>query len=492
MTDDRPPHQAGEPGAGPTTGPTAGPTGPTGPAGPTTGPSFGGPHDTPPLTAFAWRNGLVRPGPGNGRLFVGVCGALGRATNTDPILWRVVIAVLALFGGIGIVLYLLGWILLPADGDTATPVESVLGRGHSSTPTVLAVIIGIVCLISFGAVFSAPFRPGLLGGALVAIAVVLLLRDQRTKSRSAPAGYVPPVPPTPTAPPYQAPPLYQGAPFAMTSDAPTTAEVPPVPPGGAPYPPAGPPFPPAGPPYPPAYPPGAPFAPRGPFVPVGPPPAPPTFGPPPVPPPKPPKPPRSRLSRVVFSVLLIVLGTMFALSELRWSIPVDAYLAAGLAVVGLGLVVGAWYGRARGLIAVGIIGAIALGSVSAADGLHGPGPIRTGTHTFAPAAVSQLQSTYRQDVGDMVLDLSKVDFTGQDVNLTAQVNLGNLKIVLPDTVDVVVVADVNVGNAQVFGENWNGLGLDQRTVTDNGTDGVGGGKLHIDASVDAGNLEVRR
>jgi phage shock protein PspC (stress-responsive transcriptional regulator) len=489
MTDDRPPHQAGEPGTGPTAGPTAGPTtGPTADPAGSAGAPFGGPHEVPPLTAFAWRNGLVRPGPGNGRLFVGVCGALGRATNTDPILWRVVIAVLALFGGIGIVLYLLGWVLLPADGDTATPVESVLGRGHSSTPAVLAVIISIACLISFGAVFSAPFRPGLLGGALVAIAVVLLLRDQRTKARSAPAGPVPPVPPTPTPPPYPAAQSHPGAPFAMTSDAPTTAEVPPVPPADPAYP-AYPP-----PPYPPgaSYPPAPPFAPRGPFVPVGPPPVPPTFGPPRVPAPKPPRPPRSRLSRIVFSVLLIVLGTMFALSELRWSIPVDAYFAAGLAVIGLGLVVGAWYGRARGLIAVGIIGAIALGSVSAADGLHGPGPIRTGTHTFAPAAVSQLQPAYRQDVGDMVLDLSKVDFTGQDVNVSAQVNLGNLKIVLPNTVDVVVVADVNVGNAQVFGENWNGLGLDQRTVTDNGTDGVGGGKLHIDASVDAGNLEVRR
>ena len=74
----------------------------------------------------------------------------------------------------------------------------------------------------------------------------------------------------------------------------------------------------------------------------------------------------------------------------------------------------------------------------------------------------------------------------------ARVNLGNLRITLPQNVDVVVVANVDVGNADVLGENWNGLGLDQRTVTDNGPDGVGGGKLHIDASVSAGNLEVRR
>jgi len=471
MTDERPPQPGPQPGAGPNTGPMPGPSGTVPP--PSGGP---GPHDPPPLTAFAWRNGLVRPRQGGGRLFVGVCGALGRATNTDPILWRVVIAVLALFGGVGIVLYLLGWMLLPADGDTASPVESVLGRGHSSTPTVLAIVISVACLLSLGGVFSAPFRPGLLGGALLAVAVVLLVRDQRNKARSVPAGYAPA--PSSTGP------------YAMSTDAPTAADAP-YPAGPAVYPP--PPYPPA-PAYPPA-PPGAPFAPRGPFVPVGPPPPAPPGGPyyarPPVPP-KPPKPPRSRLGRVVLSLLLIVLGTMFGLSQANFSVPFDAYLAAGVAVIGVGLIIGAWYGRARGLIALGIIASIALGSVSAADGLHGKTPFRTGTHTFQPASVSQLQSSYSQDAGDLALDLSKLDFTGQDIQLNARVDLGNLRITLPQNVDVVVVANVDVGNADVLGENWNGLGLDQRTVTDNGPDGVGGGKLHIDASVSAGNLEVRR
>jgi hypothetical protein len=37
--------------------------------------------------------------PTRGRYIAGVCGALGRATNTDPVLWRVVLAVLGFFGG---------------------------------------------------------------------------------------------------------------------------------------------------------------------------------------------------------------------------------------------------------------------------------------------------------------------------------------------------------------------------------------------------------
>ena len=95
---------------------------------PAAGPSGqhpGSDEGPPPLTAFAWRNGLVRPV--NGRLISGVSGALGRATNTDPVLWRVVLAVLTLFGGLGVLIYVLGWILLPAEGDTAAPIEALLG-----------------------------------------------------------------------------------------------------------------------------------------------------------------------------------------------------------------------------------------------------------------------------------------------------------------------------------------------------------------------------
>src|SRR5258705_1677582 len=162
MTDDRPP-QPGDSAPGPTGAPTAEP---------------------PPMTAFAWRNGLVRPK--QGRLLSGVCGALARATNTDPILWRVVIAVLTIFGGFGVLLYLLGWLLLPADGDTASPVEALLGRGYSATSKALTIIAGVVALISVGAFVSEPFRPGIFGAILLGAAALLLLRDQRGRSRPAP------------------------------------------------------------------------------------------------------------------------------------------------------------------------------------------------------------------------------------------------------------------------------------------------------------------
>ena len=45
----------------------------------------------------------------------GVCGGLAQATGLESWAWRLIFAVLTLFGGAGIVIYLLLWIFVPAD-----------------------------------------------------------------------------------------------------------------------------------------------------------------------------------------------------------------------------------------------------------------------------------------------------------------------------------------------------------------------------------------
>ncbi len=170
--------------------------------------------------------------------------------------------------------------------------------------------------------------------------------------------------------------------------------------------------------------------------------------------------------------------------------PVSAYFAVPLAVVAAGLVVGAWYGRARGLIAVGVVLSVLLAITVALEGRDRPS-----THqqvTWQPPGIEQLEPTYRIDVGNAVLDLSRLDFTGQSASVDVHVSAGNLNIILPSTVDVEVLSTVEIGNATVLGQRWNGIGQPQHTVTDNGVDGPGGGQLTINATVDVGNLEVRR
>ncbi len=410
------------------------PPGPEPPSGPPPGP---GPHDPPPITAFAWRHGLVRPAQGGGRLFAGVCGAFGRATNTDPVLWRVILVVLAVFGGVGVLVYLLAWLLLPADGDTASPVEAVLGRGHSSTSAALTVIAGVILLISIGVSFSERFSPGLPVIILVAVVAVVLLRDRRRHGPTDPALATP----------------------AWSAATPRPVD---TPSGGAMSTPTA-------------------FAPYGPY---------PTTQPPPTAPPPPPR-PRSPLGRLTFSVALVVVGLIAVADLAGLSVSPGTYLAAALAVVGLGMLVGAWFGRGRGLIALGIILTILLG-------VFGTWPFDRGFHggevTWRPASLSQVESSYESSFGDGVLDLSQVDFSNASgpVTVRANVHFGSLEVILPPTVDTTATTKVNFGDANVFKDSQSGVGSQPNTVTDLGPDGSGGGQLNLDAQVDFGSLEVHR
>ena len=52
------------------------------------------------------------------RMVSGVCGGIGRALNIDPVLVRVVMAVL-IISGPGIIFYIAAWVLMPDEGSNA-------------------------------------------------------------------------------------------------------------------------------------------------------------------------------------------------------------------------------------------------------------------------------------------------------------------------------------------------------------------------------------
>ncbi len=65
----------------------------------------------------------------------GVCGGLGHYFNIDPVLIRLVWLLLIFFGGIGLVLYLIGWIIIPAEPEAESAEEGAgaeagLGKGR--------------------------------------------------------------------------------------------------------------------------------------------------------------------------------------------------------------------------------------------------------------------------------------------------------------------------------------------------------------------------
>lgn len=47
------------------------------------------------------------------RMIAGICGGLGEYFDVDPTIVRLIVLAIALLGGVGIVAYLLGWIIIP-------------------------------------------------------------------------------------------------------------------------------------------------------------------------------------------------------------------------------------------------------------------------------------------------------------------------------------------------------------------------------------------
>jgi hypothetical protein len=186
--------------------------------------------------------------------------------------------------------------------------------------------------------------------------------------------------------------------------------------------------------------------------------------------------------------VLVAVGLLAVVDASGVAIPASAYIAVALTVVGAALVVGFRYGRARALIAVGAVLTVALGIAAGVEHV-GPGGQDV---TWRPANVAQLDGNYEINIGDATLDLSAIDFTGRSANVTVHVAMGDLTVLLPSTVDVRTITQVDVGNAEVLGQHWSGIGQSEHVVTDHGRDGVGGGDLTLHATVDVGNLEVRR
>jgi phage shock protein C len=64
----------------------------------------------------------------NGRLLAGVCAGLGDYLGIDVTLIRVIFAVLTLFGGLGVIAYVMAWALVPEEGEPVSIAEKVINK----------------------------------------------------------------------------------------------------------------------------------------------------------------------------------------------------------------------------------------------------------------------------------------------------------------------------------------------------------------------------
>lgn len=164
--------------------------------------------------------------------------------------------------------------------------------------------------------------------------------------------------------------------------------------------------------------------------------------------------PRSPVPRITVAALLIAAGLMAAITNLSdWDIGPRGVLGALLVVVGLGLVAAAFSnGRTArgGLIALGVVLSLALVAVSSGP-WNGSGGV--GERTYRPTTAAEVRSLYEIGAGEMTVDLRDVDLSDVDEPIRTRIDhgVGDLKVVVPRSADVIVRAELGIGDARVFG-----------------------------------------
>src|SRR5919198_4402854 len=140
------------------------------------------------------------------RVAAGVSSGLGDYFGVDPVLFRVLFATAAFFGGAGILAYLLAWAAIPEAGTEHAPVDGFIGWvRRRRVPMWLAAIVAGFLLWAIAFSWWAPhhFFPVF---PVLAIAVLLLVFYGRREMQARPA-----------------PPAAPGAPVDLTKDGePTT------------------------------------------------------------------------------------------------------------------------------------------------------------------------------------------------------------------------------------------------------------------------------
>lgn len=81
------------------------------------------------------------------RVVGGVCGGIARYLDIDPVLLRVAAAALALSGGLGVLAYVVAWVVIPEADDTEPERTTTPAERHSVAIVVGAALVGLGVLL---------------------------------------------------------------------------------------------------------------------------------------------------------------------------------------------------------------------------------------------------------------------------------------------------------------------------------------------------------
>lgn len=162
--------------------------------------------------------------------------------------------------------------------------------------------------------------------------------------------------------------------------------------------------------------------------------------------PPPPKRPRSRLTPITIGLAILAAAAAGAVaaSGAEWMTP--ARIAAfALAVVGLGLIAGAFLRRGYGLLVLTapLAGFVLLASLIGPIDFEHNGAV--GERVWAPATVQDLQPRYALDIGSGTLDLRGLDLT-ESRSVELAVNIGDARVFVPEDMTVRTTCDVRVAD----------------------------------------------
>ena len=392
------------------------------------------------------------------KMIAGVASGIAAFLGIEPWIVRIAFVVMVPFGGFGVLAYLIAWLLVPLEGSGQSLAGDVLRRPPSGIRSYIGVALILLAVAILASAFS---EPGVIWAiVLIAFGIFLFRQDDPDPPDRPPGGGGP----GPAGDHHPSPPA------ALATAATTTEPLGPAPVSG----------------------PGTATLPAD--VPVWAPPPPPpdrtaAWGPPP------PKRPRRRpfLGPLTFAVALIVTGLALVLDNLDVvDLSLGQVLAVFLTVLGGGLLVGTWWGRAWGLIPVGLL-AVPVVAVAA---LAGPVPVEGGVaeRLFQPTTPAEVRPSYRLAGGELILDLSKVDFGPGAPPVEASVAGGRLLVVVPDEVAAEVRGRVGVGSLDLLGHLDSGAQIDS-TVAEPASKPPAKGvapAVRLDLMAGYGVIEVRR
>jgi phage shock protein PspC (stress-responsive transcriptional regulator) len=216
---------------------------------------------------------------------------------------------------------------------------------------------------------------------------------------------------------------------------------------------------------------------------------------------------RARVAPVTFGAAFIALGGLWLASSLGVpGITLTRALAGALLVIGIGLVVGAFLGRGRGLIVTGAILAPVVALMTLFP--HVPQSLevvsvgRDGVivsdgerRIEAPATLADLppDGTYEFGAGSFTLDLRTLGdeiAAAGTVRVSVEMGIGSLRLRLPDDVTAEVAVELGIGRIRILdASSSGGIGVtdQQRLVI-----GDGGGTLVLQIEQGIGDVAVTR